>query len=142
MERAAAACSRRGSSNRRYVYRWLKGHHVIGQTEPSWQSVEELITRLATSGAKFSTASSIENWISAYNPGQRLLLENDNGSRWVRIDDVRECWETFERLGCIHRRDVLDPGRCSGFVMALFAQVEGVVAHAGSGEFLALPAQG
>jgi hypothetical protein len=114
---------------------------VIGRIEPSWQSVEELLTRLATTGAKFPTASSVDNWISGYQPGQRLLLENDNGSRWVRIDDIRDCWETFERLGRIHRRDVLDPGRCSGFVMALFAQVDGVVADpAVGGEFLAFSA--
>jgi hypothetical protein len=114
---------------------------MIGHIEPGWQSVEELLTRLATTGAKFPTASSVDNRISAYQPGQRLLLENDNGSRWVRIEDIRDCWETFERLGRIHRRDVLDPGRCSGFVMALFAQVDGVVAYSTvGGEFLAFPA--
>jgi hypothetical protein len=119
----------------------LKGHRVIARFEPSWQSVEELLSRLAATGVKFPTASSADNWISAYQPGQRLLLENDNGSRWVRIEDIRDCWETFERLGRIHRRDVLDPGRCSGFVMALFAQVEGVVTYSAvGGEFLAVPA--
>jgi hypothetical protein len=114
---------------------------MSGRVEPGWQSVEQLLTRLAATGAKFSTTSSADNWISAYQPGQRLLLENDNGSRWVRIEDIRDCWETFERLGRIHRRDVLDPGRCSGFVMALFAQVEGVVVDATvGGEFLAFRA--
>jgi hypothetical protein len=109
--------------------------------EPSWQQVEELLTRLVAKSSKFHSASSEDNWIAQYEPGQRLLLENDNGSRWVRIGDIRDCWETFERLGRIHRRDVLDPGRCSGFVMALFAQVAGVVAEeaSGGGEFLALP---
>ena len=114
---------------------------MIALIEPSWQSVEELLTRLAATASKFPTASSADNWISVYQPGQRLLLENDNGSRWVRIGDIRDCWETFERLGRIHRRDVLDPGRCSGFVMALFAQVDGVVADpAVGGEFLAFRA--
>jgi hypothetical protein len=114
---------------------------MIGHIEPGWKSVEELLTRLATKGTKFPTASSVDNRISAYQPGQRLLLENDNGSRWVRIEDIRDCWETFERLGRIHRRDVLDPGRCSGFVMALFAQVDGVVTDAAvGGEFLAFAA--
>jgi hypothetical protein len=109
--------------------------------EPTWKDVEELLARLAKTGAKFPTASSIDNRISAYQPDQRLLLENDDGSRWVRIDDLRDCWATFERLGRIHRRDVLDPGRCSGFVMALFAQVEGVVVDATvGGEFLAFRA--
>jgi hypothetical protein len=114
---------------------------VIGRAEPSWRGVEELLNRLARKRTKFSTASSAGNWISQYEPGRRLLLENHNGSRWVQVGDVRDCWETFERLGRIHRRDVLDPGRCSGFMMALFAQVDGVVAgEAESGDFLVLPA--
>jgi hypothetical protein len=113
---------------------------VIGRLEPSWHGVEELLTRLAQTRTKFPTASALDNWISQYEPGRRLLLENHNGPRWVQIGDIRDCWETFERLGRIHRRDVLDPGRCSGFMMALFAQVDGVVAElVGSAEFLALP---
>ena len=114
---------------------------MIGRLEPSWQDVEGLLTRLAATGTKFPTASSVDNRISRYEPGRRLLLENDIGSRWVRIGDIRACWETFEGLGRIHRRDVLDPGRCSGFMMALFAQVDGVVADAAeSGERLAFSA--
>jgi hypothetical protein len=114
---------------------------VIGRAEPSWHGVEELLARLAKMRTEFSTASFAENWISQYDPDRRLLLENDNGSRWVQVGDIRECWETFERLGRIHRRDVLDPGRCSGFLMALFAQVDGVVVErVGSAEFLVLPA--
>jgi hypothetical protein len=109
--------------------------------DPSWHQVEELLARLAKTRAKFSTASFPGNCISQYAPGRRLLLENDNGSRWVQVGDIRECWETFERLRRIHRRDVLDPGRCSGFMMALFAQVDGVVTErVGSAEFLVLPA--
>jgi hypothetical protein len=116
------------------------GVPLVATTEPSWHGVEELLTHLTATGSKFHTASSEDNWISRYEPGGRLLLENDNGSRWVRVGDIRDCWETFERLGRIHRRDVLDPGRCSGFVMALFAQVGGVVAEdTAAGEFLALP---
>ena len=113
---------------------------VVKPVEPTWREVEQLLARLTATGRKFHTASSEDNWISQYEPGQRLLLENDNGSRWVRIADLEDCWKTFERLGRIHRRDVLDPGRCSGFVMALFAQVDGVVADDAGGEFLALPA--
>jgi hypothetical protein len=113
---------------------------VSGRLEANWSGVEELLTRLTKTRTKFATASSGGNWISQYEPQERLLLENDNGSRWVRIEDLRDCWATFERLGRIHRRDVLDPGRCSGFVMALFARVEGVVAEdAAGGEFLILP---
>ena len=108
--------------------------------EPSWDGVEDVLRRLAKTGSKFSTASSDRNWVSQYESGRRLLVENHNGSRWVQVGDIRDCWETFERLGRIHRRDVLDPGRCSGFVMALFAQVGGVVAEdTAAGEFLALP---
>jgi hypothetical protein len=110
---------------------------MIGHLEPSWQGVEELLTRLVATRVKFATASSAGNWISQYEPGRRLLVENDHGIRWVQIGDIRVCWETLERLGRIQRRDVLDPGRCSGFVMALFAQVDGVTATE-SGEFLAL----
>jgi hypothetical protein len=113
---------------------------VTAGLEPSWQQVEAVLTRLSASGTSFSTASFVSNRISQYQPGDRLLLENENGSRWVRVGDIQGCWETFERLRSIHRRDVLDPGRCSGFVMALFAQVDGVVAHAAEGgEVLALP---
>ena len=39
---------------------------------------------------------------------------------------MRGCWETLERLGRIKRSDVLEPGRRSAFMMALFAQVEGI----------------
>jgi hypothetical protein len=118
----------------------MTGAPVPAGLEPSWQEVEALLTRLSASGTSFATASFVSNRISRYEPGQRLLLENENGSRWVRVGDIQGCWETFERLGCIHRRDVLDPGRCSGFVMALFAQVDGVVAQtAESGEVLVLP---
>jgi hypothetical protein len=113
---------------------------VIGRVEASWHGVEELLARLARTRTEFSTASFAGNWIAQYEPGRRLLLENGNGSRWVQVGDIRECWETFERLRRIHRRDVLDPGRCSGFVMALFAQVDGVVAERIDGsEFLVLP---
>jgi hypothetical protein len=113
---------------------------VTERIEPGWQEVEELLTRLAKTGSKFSTASSARNWVSQYEPGRRLLVENHNGSRWVQIGDIRDCWETFERLGRIHRRDVLDPGRCSGLMMALFARVDGVVAEDVDGaEFLILP---
>jgi hypothetical protein len=113
---------------------------VTERTEPSWHGVEGLLTRLAKTKSKFSTASATSNWISQYEPGRRLLVENHNGSRWVQIGDVRGCWETFERLGRIHRRDVLDPGRCSGLMMALFARVDGVVAEDVDGaEFLILP---
>jgi hypothetical protein len=55
------------------------------------------------------------------------------------VASIRACWETFESLGRIRRQDVLEPGRCSAFVMALFAQIAGVVDGSDDGEYLALP---
>jgi hypothetical protein len=49
---------------------------------------------------------------------------------------VRTCWETFERLGRVRRGDLLEPGRCSAFMFALFAHVEGVETD---GDSLVLP---
>ena len=66
------------------------------------------------------------NWISSYEPGRRLRLETELDSTWVDIESIHGCWETFERLGRIRRSDVLEPGRRSAFMMALFEQVEGI----------------
>lgn len=66
------------------------------------------------------------NWISSYEPGRRLRLETSTDSTWIDVESVRGCWETLERLGRIKRSDVLEPGRRSAFMMALFAQVEGI----------------
>jgi hypothetical protein len=56
------------------------------------------------------------------------------------VDDIRACWDTFERLGRIRREDVLEPGRCSAFMVELFAHVPGVVDQDGAERWLALPA--
>ncbi len=93
---------------------------------PDWHRVEQLLARLADTRAFFPTATSQSNWISSYEPGKRLRLEADAGSKWVQLEHLKECWEKFERLGHIRRVDVLEPGRCSAFVMALFARVPGV----------------
>jgi len=55
-----------------------------------------------------------------------VLLQSSSGSLWLAVDSIRECWGRFEELGRIRRSDVLDPGRCSGFMIALFRQVPGV----------------
>ena len=55
-----------------------------------------------------------------------MRLESDARSRWIEVEHLKGCWETFERLRRIRRADVLEPGRCSAFVMALFARVPGV----------------
>jgi len=93
---------------------------------PGWAAVEALLAELAVSGENFATANSDSNWISKYEPGRRLRLETGLDSVWVDIDSIQGCWETLERLGRIRRSDVLEPGRRSAFMMALFQQVEGI----------------
>lgn len=93
---------------------------------PSWEQVETLLADLAASGTAFPSATSRRNTISRYERGRRLMLETDTGSRWVSLANIQTCWETFERLGRVRRQDVLEPGRCSAFMVALFAQVAGV----------------
>ena len=78
--------------------------------------------------------------ILSYERGHRLMLDSGLRSRWVAVDDIRACWDTFERLGRIRREDVLDPGRCSAFMVELFAHVPGVVDQDGAERWLALPA--
>jgi hypothetical protein len=119
---------------------------VAGATEgspqvgvPAWPDVEELLQRLAATGRPIPTPLSPEGTISSYQPGRRLLLEANAGSRWVAVESIRECWETFERLGRIRRQDVLEPGRCSAFMIALFQQVPGVSEQFGEDHYLVLP---
>ena len=109
------------------------------RVQPDWQTVEELLARLAATGERFPTVTSSSNWISAYQPGWRFRLERQGGSRWIEIASVRGCWETFERLGRICRRDLLEPGRCSAFMMALFQQVAGIREETGDEPRLVLP---
>jgi len=106
---------------------------------PRWEDVDGLIARLYASRANFATETSVQNSIAQYEPGVRLMHQSDRGPRWVALDDVRECWSTFERLGTVSRRDLLEPGRCSAFMFALFAQVEGVELDPGDRRRLALP---
>ena len=94
---------------------------------PRWEDVDGLITRLCATRGNFATETSDNNSIAQYEPGVRLMHESDRGPRWVAIDDVQECWATFERLGSVNRQDLLQPGFCSAFMFALFAQVDGVV---------------
>ena len=105
---------------------------------PGWEDVDGLIARLCATRVSFATATSPENSIAQYERGVRLMHQSDRGSRWVAVDDVRECWTTFERLGSVQRRDLLEPGRCSAFMFALFAQVDGVVHDPGDPARLAL----
>ena len=66
------------------------------------------------------------------------MLESGSQSTWVQIDDVRACFETFERLGRIRRRDVLEPGRHSAFMFALFERLGGVRRDAKDDDYLVL----
>src|SRR4029077_14940682 len=84
---------------------------VVATATPGWPEVEALLVKLAASGETFTTAISPSNWISRYEPGRRIRLESDADSSWVDVENIRGCWETFERLGRIRRSDVLDPGR-------------------------------
>ena len=93
---------------------------------PDWDVVEHLLEELAESRAFFPSPTSRSNWISRYEAGRRLRLETDAGSSWIQVEHVKGCWDTFERLRRIRRADVLEPGRCSAFMMALFARVPGV----------------
>jgi len=106
---------------------------------PSWEDVEELLDRLMATGATIPTALAPTTRIASYHRGRRLMLESSTGSKWVDIQSIRACWETFERLGCIRRQDVLDPGRCSAFMIALFRQVPGVAEQIGEDRCLVLP---
>lgn len=104
---------------------------------PDWQAVEMVLERLASSREQFRMPTGRWNSISGYDRGWRLLRETELGSSWVRIEYIKACWETFERLGRICRADVLEPGRCSDFMIALFQQVKGV--HWDDGMYLVLP---
>jgi hypothetical protein len=105
---------------------------------PSWEDVEELLGRLAEPDATFSTTLTSDNRISSYERGRRLMIQSDIGTQWVAVESIRECWDTFERLGRIRRQDVLEPGRCSAFMMALFLQVPGVVEQVEGDVYLVL----
>jgi len=93
---------------------------------PSWTDVEKLLDRLARAGATIPITPTSTIAIGGYERGRRVLLQSSNGPLWLAVDSIRECWERFEELGRIRRSDVLEPGRCSGFMIALFRQVPGV----------------
>ena len=104
---------------------------------PSWETVDEILVELAESGATIAVAARTFR-VAKYDAGWRILLETETTSRWVQLADLRQCWETFERLGRIGRADVLEPARCSAFVMALFRGVPGVGDPSGDATSLVL----
>ena len=111
---------------------------VTTNATPSWAEVEDVLADLARAKTTFATDTSVSNRITSYDPGRRLMLETDSGSAWVDVDCIKECWKTFERLGRISRADVLEPGRRSAFMVALFQRVDGVVADLGEETYLVL----
>jgi hypothetical protein len=111
-----------------------------GDRVPCWADVEQLLDRLAETGERLPSAHGEGATIVSYQRGRRLMLDSGLRSRWVAVDDIRACWDTFERLGRIRREDVLEPGRCSAFMVELFAHVPGVVDQDGAERWLALPA--
>jgi hypothetical protein len=114
-----------GSPSNSYVVQHLT--EAAGPTlPPSWTDVENLLDRLAREGATIPTTPTSTTTIGGYERGRRILLQSGNGPRWLAVESIRECWERFEELGRIRRSDVLEPGRCSGFMIALFRQVPGV----------------
>jgi hypothetical protein len=117
----------------------LPGTKAARPSVPCWVDVEELLARLADTGEPIPTALAPSTRICSYQRGDRLRLESDDGSKWLAVESIRECWETFERLGRIRQRDVLDPGRRSAFMYALFRRVPGVVEQADDDPYLVLP---
>jgi hypothetical protein len=107
---------------------------------PSWKEVENALDRLAAAGNPIAITATSATTIGGYERGRRVLLQSGSGSRWLAIDSIRECWATFEQLRRICRSDVLEPGRCSGFVFALFRQVPGVTEEQKDEAYLVLPA--
>jgi hypothetical protein len=108
-------------------------------TGPSgWEGVSALLAILASTRAVFPTETARSNWISSYEPGRRFALETEGRSSWIQIEYLQTCWQTFERLGRVRRRDVLEPGRCSALVMALFERVAGVDREGGKDGALVL----
>jgi hypothetical protein len=104
---------------------------IVARTD--WEMVEDLLARLASTHASFAGPATRDYRIATYEPGRRLRIEGTAFSRWLDVEDIRGCWTTFERLGTIRKEDVLDPGRASTFIMALFRQLPGVTEVDGAG---------
>jgi hypothetical protein len=98
-----------------------------GQTlAPTWVDAERVLDGLARAGATIAITPTSTTTIGGYEPGRRVLLQSGTGSRWLAVESIQECWERFEEMGRISRSDVLEPGRCSGFMIAFFREVPGV----------------
>jgi hypothetical protein len=112
---------------------------------PDWNAVLTLLSVLAETRAVFPTTNASSNWISAYEPERRVMVESGaSGARssWVQVDHIRTCWDRFERRGRICRDDVLEPGRRSAFMMAVFQQLPGVSVDGADTRYLVFAADG
>jgi hypothetical protein len=119
---------------------WKRSSQIRGEG-PSWEDVEVVLRRLAQTGELLPSLISAGSHVASYHPGRRVMLTSQRGSQWIAVEDIRTCWDTFERLRRIRRRDVLEPGRCSEFMVAVFTQVPGVVEEIGDADrYLVLPA--
>jgi hypothetical protein len=107
---------------------------------PSWPDVEKVLDGLARTSATILTTPTLAITIGGYERGRRVLLQSSGGRLWLDVDSIRECWGRFEEMGRIRRSDVLEPGRCSAFMIALFRQVPGVSEEHEDEVYLVLPA--
>ena len=57
--------------------------------QPTWNSVEALLTQLAAERTSFSSTLADENWVASYEPGGRIRIESgvDADDGFVRITD-------------------------------------------------------
>ena len=96
------------------------------RVRPSWGAVEHVLAELSSTHSSFSGLEGPTFRLERYHRDWRVWAVTERSGRWVEIDDIRTCWETFERLGRIQCEDVLDPGRCSSLMMAIFERVPGI----------------
>ena len=100
---------------------------TVSVVRPTWEIVERLLGELSATRESFSGLSGRTYRLERYDRGWRVMVVAEKGtSRWVELEDIRACWATFERLGRIRGKDVLEPGRCSSLMMAIFMQVPGI----------------
>ena len=93
---------------------------------PTWEAVEGVLAELSSTQTSFSGFVGPTFRLERYHRDWRVWAVTERSARWVEIDDIRTCWETFERLGRIQCEDVLDPGRCSSLMMAIFERGPGI----------------
>ena len=105
----------------------------------TWNDVDQELRTLADTGETFETELSVTNRVGTYEAGRRISLVNPRGTSFVEIESIRECWTKLEKQGSIRRQDVLEPGRCSAFMMALFGRVRGVRREQRDEPYLVLP---